>query len=76
MSLQELLQVLVNKRGSDLHVRSGGPAYIRVDGELSQICADAIPAVEVEQMLMQVASGRAKKLYLERGECDFSFQAG
>ena len=76
MTLQELLQVLVNKRGSDLHVRSGGAAYIRVDGELSQVCADAIPPVEVEQMLMQVASARAKKLYLERGECDFSFQAG
>ena len=76
MTLQELLQTLVNKRGSDLHVRSGGPAYVRVDGELSQVSADAIPAVEVEQMLMQVASERAKKIYQARGECDFSFQAG
>jgi twitching motility protein PilT len=76
MTLQELLQVLVNKRGSDLHVRSGGPAYVRVDGELSQVSADAIPAPEVEQMLIQVASARAKKIYDERGECDFSFQAG
>ena len=31
---------------------------------------------QIEQMLMQVASERAKKLYQERGECDFSFQAG
>ena len=76
MNLQELLQTLVNKRGSDLHVRSGGPAYIRVDGELSQVSPDVIPAAEVEQMLMQVASERGKKLYQERGECDFSFQAG
>jgi len=76
VTLQELLQTLVNKRGSDLHVRSGGPAYVRVDGELSQVSADAIPAVEVEQMLMQVASERAKKIYQARGECDFSFQAG
>ncbi|OGS01030.1 MAG: hypothetical protein A2V88_11420 [Elusimicrobia bacterium RBG_16_66_12] len=76
VTLQELLQTLVNKRGSDLHVRSGGPAYIRVDGELSQVSADAIAAADVEQMLIQVASERAKKLYQERGECDFSFQAG
>jgi twitching motility protein PilT len=27
-------------------------------------------------MLMQVATPRAKKLYAENGECDFSFQAG
>ena len=63
MTLQELLQVLVNKHGSDLHVRSGGPAYVRVDGDLSQVSADVIPAAEVEQMLMQVASARAKKTY-------------
>ena len=62
MTLQELLQILVNKRGSDIHMRSGGPAYIRVDGELSQVSPDAIAAAEVEQMLMQVASERAARI--------------
>ncbi|MDE2142240.1 MAG: type IV pilus twitching motility protein PilT [Elusimicrobia bacterium] len=76
MTLQELLQTLVNKHGSDLHVRSGGPAYIRVDGDLVQVSPDAVPAPDVEQMLSQVATPRAKKMYEERGECDFSFQAG
>ena len=76
MTLQELLQILVNKRGSDLHVRSGGPAYVRVDGDLSPVAGDPIPAADVEAMLMQVASPRAKKLYEANGECDFSFQAG
>jgi twitching motility protein PilT len=76
MTLQEMLQILVNKRGSDLHVRSGGPAYVRVDGDLSPVSADPIPAAEVEAMLMQVATSRAKKLYESAGECDFSFQAG
>ena len=76
MTFQELLQILVNKRGSDLHVRSGGPAYVRVDGELIPVSPDALAPAEVEAMLMQVASPRAKKLYEDRGECDFSFQAG
>jgi twitching motility protein PilT len=76
MTLQELLQVLVNKHGSDLHVRAGGPAYIRVDGELIQAAPEAIPADQVEAMLKQVAPARALKIYEERGECDFSFQAG
>lgn len=76
MTLQELLQTLVNKHGSDLHVRAGGPAYIRVDGDLVQAAPDAISPAEVEQMLMQVASPRAKRVFEEKGECDFSFQAG
>lgn len=76
MTLQELLQTLVNKHGSDLHVRAGGPAYIRVDGDLMQAAPDPITPEEVEAMLMQVASPRAKKVFSEKGECDFSFQAG
>ena len=76
MTLQELLQVLVNKHGSDLHVRAGGPAYIRVDGELIQAAPDAVPPAEVEAMLKQVAPARALKIFEEKGECDFSFQAG
>ena len=76
MTFQELLQILIDKRGSDLHVRSGGPACVRVDGNLSRISADPIPPADVEAMLLQAASPRAKKLYEESGECDFSFQSG
>ncbi|MBI4061388.1 MAG: type IV pilus twitching motility protein PilT [Elusimicrobia bacterium] len=76
MTLQELLQVLVNKHGSDLHVRAGGPAYIRVDGELVQVGPEPIATEQVEAMLKQVAPARAQKIFEQRGECDFSFQAG
>jgi twitching motility protein PilT len=76
MTLQELLQTLVNKHGSDLHLRSGGPAYVRIDGELQPVAPTPLAQTEIEAMLMQVAPERAKRLYAERGECDFSFQAG
>jgi twitching motility protein PilT len=76
MDLQGLLQILVNKRGSDLHVRSGGPAYIRVDGKLEAAAPDVVTQPEVELMLSGVITKRAKRLYEEKGECDFSFQAG
>jgi twitching motility protein PilT len=76
VTLQELLQTLVNKHGSDLHIRAGGPAYVRVDGDLEAVSPEAIPHEQVEAMLLQVATPRAKKQYEEKGECDFSFQAG
>ena len=76
MTLQELLQTLVNKHGSDLHIRAGGPAYIRVDGDLQVAAPEPISPEQAEQMLLQVAPARAKKQYDEKGECDFSFQAG
>ena len=76
MDLQGLLQTMVNKRGSDLHIRAGGPAYIRVDGELIVAAPEAVSPAEVETMLGAIITRRAKKVYDERGECDFSFQAG
>ena len=48
MDLQTLLQTMINKRASDLHIRAGGPAYIRVDGDLAPISPDPISAAEVE----------------------------
>jgi twitching motility protein PilT len=76
MDLQTMLQMVVNRRASDLHIRAGAVAYIRVDGELEPISPDILPQAEVEKMLQQVASERARKIYTERQEADFSFQVG
>ena len=34
VSLEELLQLLVQRGGSDLHIASGSPPRIRIDGKL------------------------------------------
>ncbi|MBI3549482.1 MAG: type IV pilus twitching motility protein PilT [Elusimicrobia bacterium] len=76
MTLQTLLQNMVNQKASDLHIRSEGPAYIRVDGELKTAAPDILSPQEVEQMLMTVITPRGKKFFEKNGECDFSFQVG
>jgi len=76
LDLQTLLQTMINKRASDLHIRAGGPAYIRVDGELVVIAPEPISAAEVEAMLATIMTKRGQKLWQERGEVDFGFQAG
>ncbi len=76
MELQTLLQTLINKRASDLHIREGGPAFIRVDGDLEPAAPDILTRPEVEAMINSVASKRAREIYDKKGECDFSFQAG
>ena len=76
IGLQELLQAMINKRGSDLHVRAGGPAYIRVDGALEPAAPEALSQADVEGMLNAIITPRARKLFDQKGECDFSFQAG
>ena len=74
-NLQTLLQTMIDKRGSDLHIRAGGHAYIRVDVELMKF-GEPMTAEQALAVLHQVITPRAKKIFEERGECDFSFQAG
>ena len=76
MDLQGLLQTMVNQRASDLHIRAGGPAYVRVDGDLKLAAPDVLSQADVEGMLSAVMTARARKLFEQHGECDFSFQAG
>ncbi|MDE2038801.1 MAG: type IV pilus twitching motility protein PilT [Elusimicrobia bacterium] len=75
-NLQQLLQILVDQRGSDLHVRSGSPAYLRVDGLLRQASPDVFSQPEVEAMLSSVMTPHARALFERERECDFSFQSG
>ena len=76
MDLQTLLQNMINKRASDLHIRAGGPAYIRVEGDLRPVSPEPIPAADAEAMLNSIMTKRVQKLWQERGEVDFGFQAG
>jgi twitching motility protein PilT len=36
-SVDEYLQLLVEVGGSDLHLKAGGPAYVRIDGDLKPV---------------------------------------
>jgi twitching motility protein PilT len=76
MDLQTLLQTMINQKASDLHVRAGGKAFIRVDGDLAPVGDQDVSPQEVETMMGQVATARAKKIFAESQECDFSFQVG
>ncbi|MFA6317666.1 MAG: PilT/PilU family type 4a pilus ATPase, partial [Elusimicrobiota bacterium] len=76
MDLQTMLQKMMDSNASDLHIRAGGPAYIRVDGNVAVVAPEVLSQADVESMLGQISTGRAKKMYEAKGEADFSFQAG
>ena len=68
MKIRDYLQVLVDKDGSDLHLKAGGPAFIRVDGDLNEV--NDLPWLhpeDTEAMALEVLTGRALENY-NRGE--------
>jgi twitching motility protein PilT len=73
-SLQELLKVMVDKGGSDLHITAGTPPRIRVHGKLLPL-EQLLPLspVDTKQMVYTVLTDVQKHTFEEENELDFSF---
>lgn len=75
MTLNELFQIGINNKASDLHLVVGVPPLLRVDGELIDIPEKkALTNKELEQMLFALLSEEQKKRFLEEKELDLGFE--
>ena len=72
-SLPDLLRVLVEKEGSDLHITTETPPQIRVHGHLQRIDGSNLAAAETKQLAYSVLTDAQKKRFEETLELDFSF---
>jgi len=73
MTLEELIKVMVDRRASDLHIRAKGPAYIRVDGDMTAIEGSEFTQSQVQEMGFSKMPANAKKDFEDTNQCDFSF---
>jgi twitching motility protein PilT len=72
-TLPELLQVLVEFNGSDLHLTTNSPPQIRVHGKLQQLDLPLLTPSETKQLAYSVLTDAQKKRFEESMELDFSF---
>ena len=73
--VQAALRELVERKGSDLHLKAGPPPLYRVDGELSPGDAPALSGQDTEQALHGLLHDEAKlREFSEEHEVDFSFE--
>ncbi|HEY1688109.1 MAG TPA: PilT/PilU family type 4a pilus ATPase [Solirubrobacteraceae bacterium] len=73
--VQAMLRELIQKRGSDLHLKVGAPPLFRVDGVLTPSELQALNAEDTEQALRDLLTDQAKlHEFAEEHEVDFSFE--
>ena len=72
VTLEDMLRLTVEKRGSDLHIVVGMPPCIRIDGDIVKQDFPPMSPADVENMLMQVLNEKNKKDLLENLELDIS----
>ena len=74
MDIAELLAFAYKQNASDLHLSSGQPPLIRVDGDIKRINVDPLDDRTVHNMVYDIMSDKQQKDFEEFLECDFSFE--
>jgi twitching motility protein PilT len=73
INLQQLLKAMVEKNASDLHLTTGSPPQLRIDGELVPLRTNNLSPVETKQLCYSVLTDSQKLRFEEELELDFSF---
>ena len=74
MDIAELLAFAQKNKASDLHLSSGMPPMIRVDGDIKKINLPVLNAETVLKMIFDIMNDNQRKNYEENLETDFSFE--
>ena len=74
MELSELLTFSVQQKASDLHLSSGLPPMIRVDGDIRRIDLPSLDHKKVHGLIYDIMTDRQRRDYEQFMETDFSFE--
>ncbi|QEM68219.1 type IV pilus twitching motility protein PilT [Geobacter sp. FeAm09] len=73
VNLHQLLKVLVESNGSDLHITTNTSPQIRVDGKLTPLDFPPLNQIETKQLCYSVLTDAQKHKFEEENELDLSF---
>jgi twitching motility protein PilT len=72
--IDRLLRTLVERGGSDLHLRVGEPPVIRTSGELVRLDEPPLHAPELEAMLVAIMPERNREEFVARNDTDYAYE--
>ena len=73
INLQQLLKAMVEKGASDLHITTGSPPQLRIDGRLVPLKTAPLTPVETKQLCYSILTDAQKHKFEEENELDLSF---
>lgn len=72
-NMHQLLKAMIEKGGSDLHITTGTPPQLRVDGKLFPLKMPPLAPQETKQLCYSVLTDAQKHKFEETNELDLSF---
>lgn len=73
INLRELLQEMIEKKASDLHITAGLPPQLRVDGEITPTSGPVLTPENTQAITYSVLNEEQQKRFEAEHELDFSF---
>ncbi len=73
IEIQEILQLVVDKGASDLHLKVGLPPMIRISGKLQVSEFDALQKEDIQRMVFSMLTGDQRKTLENTFELDCSY---
>jgi twitching motility protein PilT len=73
-SLHPLLNIIIEQRGSDLHIAEGQPPKMRKHGDVVPIRAEPMLRDEAMSMLRKICGDQNWNIFEERGDLDFAYE--
>lgn len=73
ITLHQLLKAMVESKATDLHITTGTPPQLRIDGDLVPLKAPKLGAVETKSLCYSILSDKQKQRFEENLELDLSF---
>jgi len=71
--LQKLLETMIEKKASDIHITTGSPPQFRIDGRLVEFGSNPLNASDTKRLCYSVLTDAQRHLFEEESELDFSF---
>src|SRR4029079_19680747 len=71
-NFKSVLQELIRRNASDLHLKVGRPPTLRVDGDLAPLEQPRVRPEDLRALAEQLMTPRQVKQFAEEKECDFA----
>ena len=72
--IDALFNLMFSEKASDLHLSSGNPPILRINGELTRVDAPALQDDQLKVMLYEIAPEYKIKTFEETGDVDFGYE--
>jgi twitching motility protein PilT len=73
VNLHQLLRAVIEKGASDMHITTGSPPLLRIDGQVVPLKLEPLTAVETKQLCYSVLTEEQKIEFEKNKELDLSF---